>query len=362
MGKIVINISDDIINIVKRFHHLLVKSKNFIVLFAFIFLLSSTYDKKYKKYFHYLRSNKKENKQINNKKSLKVCICTLGKNENKYIKEFVKHYKKLGVDKIFLHDNNDISEKAENFEDVISKYIKKDFVEIIDYRGKVAPQLDIYTECYKKHKNKFDWVIFFDIDEFIHLKGYDNIKDFLSEKRFNRCKLIYFNCLRHTDNDLLYYDNRSLSTRFPYINWKSRSFTLKTIARGSIKRISFHTSHWLDRNITGCNVFGEEVIPSKKVKLNNNINEPKFKDYYIDHYCFKSTEEYINKINKGDGIFGFDNETRMHKINLYFDYNRITKDKIKYIERNTGLNLSEFKLKLNENRTNSKNQPNEKTK
>ena len=47
----------------------------------------------------------------------KICICTVGKMENKYIKEFVEYYKHLGVDKIFLYDNNELN--GEKFEDVI---------------------------------------------------------------------------------------------------------------------------------------------------------------------------------------------------------------------------------------------------
>ncbi len=31
-------------------------------------------------------------------KDIKVCVCTLGKLENKYIREFVQHYKNYGVD------------------------------------------------------------------------------------------------------------------------------------------------------------------------------------------------------------------------------------------------------------------------
>jgi len=58
------------------------------------------------------------------------------------------------------------------------------------------------------------------------------------------------------------------------------------------------------------------------------INNPKFKHYYIDHYCFKSTEEYINKINKGDAVFGNNNKTKIHKISLYFGYNKVTSEKI----------------------------------
>ena len=36
----------------------------------------------------------------------------------------------------------------------------------------------------------------------------------------------------------------------------------------------------------------------------------------------------------------------MHKIKLYFEYNRITLEKINYIENKTGLNLEKYKLML----------------
>ena len=38
----------------------------------------------------------------------------------------------------------------------------------------------------------------------------------------------------------------------------------------------------------------------------------------------------------------------MHKINLYFYYNKITLEKINYLENKTGLNLSSFRKKLND--------------
>ena len=125
-------------------------------------------------------------------------------------------------------------------------------------------------------------------------------------------------------------------------------YTLKTMMKGKTKKsFRFSTSHWLNRGLRGgCDVFGKVVIPTGKVRLGNNINHPRFKMYYIDHYCFKSTEEYINKINKGDGIFGYNNRTKMHKINLYLTYNKITSEKISYIENKTGLNLNQFKLML----------------
>ena len=319
----------------------LYKSSKYILIFFFLVILYTYFGEIifyniFKSIFpNFIKKQKKE-----------ICICTLGKEENKYIKHFVEHYKNLGVDKIFLYDNND--KNGENFEDVLSEYIKEGFIEILNYRGKIAPQLKVFEHCYNKYQSVYDWIIFFDIDEFIHLSNYTNIKKFLHEKKFDKCKLIYFNCVRHTDNDLLYYDSRPLEERFPIIHWNSSMYTLKSIIRGNItNHIKFTTTHWLNRGLKkGCNVFGKFVHPTWKVQLGDSINHPKYKMYYIDHYCFKSTEEYINKINKGDGEFGFKKRIKMHKIQLYFEYNRITLKKINYIENKTGLNLEEYKLML----------------
>ena len=87
---------------------------------------------------------------------IKVCLCTIGKNENKYVLEFVQHYKKYGIDKIYLYDNND--NNGEKFDEVLKDYIKNGFVEIINFRGSVAVQLKEYQDCYKNNYKKYDWL------------------------------------------------------------------------------------------------------------------------------------------------------------------------------------------------------------
>ena len=55
----------------------------------------------------------------------KICLCTVAKEENIYIREFIEYYKNYGIDKIFIYDNND--KNGEKFEDVINVfYIIKD--------------------------------------------------------------------------------------------------------------------------------------------------------------------------------------------------------------------------------------------
>ena len=73
------------------------------------------------------------------KSNNKTCICTLAKEENRYAREFVEYYYKIGVDKIYLYDNNNVN--GERFEEVIDDFVKSGFVQIIDIRGKKLPQL-----------------------------------------------------------------------------------------------------------------------------------------------------------------------------------------------------------------------------
>ena len=40
---------------------------------------------------------------------MKVLLCAIVKNENKYINEWLEHYKQLGFSKVILYDNNDIN-------------------------------------------------------------------------------------------------------------------------------------------------------------------------------------------------------------------------------------------------------------
>ena len=68
-----------------------------------------------------------ENIQIQqslNKYPLNIALCAIAKNENLYIREWVEHYKNIGVSKIFLYDNNDID--GERFEEVIIRAKNKD--------------------------------------------------------------------------------------------------------------------------------------------------------------------------------------------------------------------------------------------
>jgi hypothetical protein len=274
---------------------------------------------------------------------MKVCICTIAKQENKYVREFVEHYKNYGVDKIFLYDNNDLD--GEFFQQEINNYIKSNFVEIINFRGKIRPLFDMMNDCYKKNFKNYDWLIFFEMDEYIHLNNFKNIKKFLNNDKFNNCQKIQLNWVIHTDNNLLYYENRPLKERFPEIedNAKKNNINaiifIKCILKGHIPNIKIRSVHSINHNLQSCDGFGNYVKDNGPF-----ASHPDFRYYYIDHYNFKSTEEFIKKINKGDVLFYKDYQ--LQRIIFYFKINKVTKEKIKFIEEGTGLNLSTIRNKF----------------
>jgi hypothetical protein len=225
-------------------------------------------------------------------------MCTLGKKENRYIKEFIQYYEKIGIDQIFLYDNNDIND--ERFEDIIEDYINKSFVKIFNWRGRKKILLPYLNDCYNKNYKHYDWIVFYEIDEYIHLNNDISIKQFLNNPNFKKCQTINLNWVFHTDNNLIYYDNRTLHERFPEVQSSTKNEAktqfnfVKSIMKGNIPNIHIENTHYLSSKLISCNGFGELYqLKGQNLKKND------FKYYYIDHYYSKSLEEYISKINKG---------------------------------------------------------------
>ena len=107
-------------------------------------------------------------------------------------------------------------------------------------------------------------------------------------------------------------------------------------------KLNLHT-YSLINNINGCNGRGQEV------ELNSfGMEEQDFENYYIDHYFSKSLDEFIEKLKRGDANMGKDNNSFIKIIGNYFEYNKMTKEKIEYIENGIGLDLSEYKKLLND--------------
>ena len=275
--------------------------------------------------------------------NIRICLCTHGKKENNYLKEFVEYYINMGVDRIYIYNRNAKGGEETLFNTTpLKEFMESDKVRLEDWRGKGSLILDMMNHCYANHYGHYDWILFYEPDEFIHLNGINNIKTFLVDPKFEQCKKIYLNWVIHTDNDLYHYEDKPVQLRFPKILPKPQDpnntdfNVVKSIFRGKQENIKIDCLYRLNKMEDGCNGYGK-IAKMKSYKM----IEPDYDNFYIDHYFSKSVDEFIENIDKED----LDNNDIRFKNDLenYFKINNMTNDKIKYIEEKTKLDLSKYK-------------------
>ena len=271
--------------------------------------------------------------------NIKIALCTMGKKENLYVKEYIEYYKRLGFDHIFIYDNNDPND--EKFSDVINEKYKS-FVTIYDnINDSIKNQSMAFTQCYRNNKNKYDWILMADMDEYLVIVN-DKLKNYLNKEIFKKCDFIKIHWLLVTDNNLLHYDNRSLFERFkpPFI----RHPNIKTLVKGKIEDLTYSVHAPINshkRNIT-CNNIGR--ILNFSTFSNFYFSDINIDKAYILHFKFKSTEEFINKYKRGYNNW-WGKKFLNNRIHEYFKYNELSLSKIKYMEKELKKNLSKYKLK-----------------
>ena len=293
--------------------------------------------KNYKlKYFcnKYCFINKNYCKEFS-KKALNILLCIIIKGENIYLRQFIDYYFEIGVNKIIILDNN--INDGEILEEIINDYIDRKFVEIINIRNKKRYQTKGYTEVYNKYQKNYDWLMFFDVDEYLIIPKYKNIHDFLNEDKYNNYDIIHVSWVLFDDNDLIYYDNRTLLERFTrprhFIN---KSFNILNIHIKSILRNGFinfiwkGTPHTPEGNFKCCDINGKKVknIPflHKNPGIRSNLTVP-----YIKHFLFKTVEEYfLKKLPRGSATgLGKGKYEKIATKGKFFKHNNYKKEKEK---------------------------------
>ena len=257
----------------------------------------------------------------------KVAICAIGRNENRYAEEWVAHYKKIGVSKIFVYDNYFGNETP--LAETLKKYVDAGFVEIIDIHDRHPWQLHAYMDCYKKHGNEYAWIGFLDFDEYLRWNGKKKIESMFQQYQDADCVLV--NWRLFTDNGLVHYDPRPLAERFtevmPLKTKVKYDFPennhVKCFVRGGLGDVKFNSPHHPETKMKCVNVSGKEVPNSAFVHpFDHSVMR-------LDHYWTKTAEEWIRtKLARGfsSGHTYIDKFMRQQE-NYFFAVNERTPEK-----------------------------------
>lgn len=302
--------------------------------------VNSSYEISTKYTWKNVADNIEEMFDMKEESGLKTLLCCIGRLENQYIREYVEYYKSIGFTNICLYDNNRDGE--DDFHDVIGDYIDSGYVILKDYRNITTPcQFMAYNECYAEYGDKYDWIAFFDIDEYLFMNQGYSISTLLSDKRYDGYKMIHFNWLMFGDCDLVYNDGRPLISRFTTpLNIDAlceygfpETFHIKSVIRGGLGKITFGPTPHTVRDVDSCcNSYGIACDPKSP------FTPYDFRVGGLLHFSTKTAEEYSNKVNRGfcDG----NPNTKRSLVELFFKRNKVTKEKVDLFKEKTGVDVS----------------------
>ena len=305
--------------------------KIFIILFIILFISR-------KKSAHINNNNNIINhsnytKNINTKTKIKVALCTIAKKENRYIKYFVDIYKKLGYNHIYFFDNNGIGDESIDDIQIVKDGIKEGYISIINYKDKkpnIRTVTKSYYDCYKRYGLDYDWISFFDIDEYLILepKGGYTIQEFLDNPRFNECDIIKINWRVFNDNDQLDFEDKPLMERFPIeTSYKYENRHVKSTVRGKLNYKNFkrnYSPHSIWSNLKTCSASG------KKTKGRSPFLWPPDTEFAsLNHYVTKSVREFFSKkYKKKVDVDTISKKKKDYLFNYFFKVNKKTKKKV----------------------------------
>lgn len=205
--------------------------------------------------------------------SLKVALVCIAKDEDNYIEEWINYHLKLGFDKIVIYAND--WNYNNNNKNVIVKH----------FNGK-RMQIPAYNDFIKDNYNKYDYVAFIDVDEFIVLHEDIDIKSFIN--KYIDYNGIGINWYFFGDNNIKEVLSYNVLERFIMREEKPDKH-IKSILKltKDLRMVSPHNSNKFIVN-TDYNIINNAF----NYNATNNIVQ-------INHYFCKTFPEFLLKINRG---------------------------------------------------------------
>ena len=214
-----------------------------------------------------------------------LSLCCIIKNE-RYLEEFIIYHHIVGVEHFFIYDNNSdvpIKNRLNNF------YFNR-ICTIIDFPGK-SKQMPAYQHCIKHYGNKTKWLAIVDGDEYILPKKNWSIRDVLNN--YEHAEAIGINWVLFGSNFYNNIQSGYLVDKYRHCE-NGQNPHIKSIVQPRYVRDVDHPHYVKVKNPSRYIDCKRNVI-SGPFNYNNTIDL-----IQINHYSFKSLEEFIQKHHRGN--------------------------------------------------------------
>jgi len=215
---------------------------------------------------------------------MKVALTCIARDEDNYIEEWINYNLKLGFDDIFIYQHN--------WHCNIDRYnvhkINWGESNIQNTPG-TSIQVGAYNDFIQNNHKNYDWVAFFDVDEFLVLKKHNNVKDFILE--YEGVDAIGINWIFFGSNNLSFDGDYSVLKRFTKRS-KFASSTVKCIVKAD-KNINYMVHNPVNRMTTDThyNKFWGVTNDAKKIDIAQ-----------LNHYYSKTWDEWKKKQARNTSI------------------------------------------------------------
>ena len=274
--------------------------------------------------------------------SMKCAVVVGVRGDNDRLREWCLHYINLGFDKIILYDNN--PKGGENPLDVV--YDLKQFITYVDKRGDETKgkQMKYYSEALFLFKDQFDWIAFFDSDEYLVLNKDLLIKEYLSRDMFKDVDCIHVNWKMYNSGDRLFEDpDLSTFENYPTPMPLDFHYGYKFPENNHIKSI-VHSSHCRDKTVIFnhphyCMTWSGQTLTAVTASGHPCPNMYPWVAYDYEyaelrHYQLRTVDKFCFKRLGGRGMIMFDGAIYDPKkeIDRFFAYNKKTPEREQYIK------------------------------
>lgn len=225
---------------------------------------------------------------------MKIALVAIAKDEGKAILEWVAYYLGLGFDDIYLYDN----ESSDGTVGILRSIkgvapVHRIFWESVNGR---SPQVSAYNSFLENYGEIYDWVAFFDLDEFLVINDGRDIKSILSSYDQDT-SAVGVNWLTFGSSGQKARDYESVVSTFNSgpARHSGNNYHIKTILRPScVERMRIHNcdlraGHYKHPN-------GEFLEFPNKLGISGRIEHSVFQ---LNHYQIKSLDEFSEKIARG---------------------------------------------------------------
>jgi hypothetical protein len=216
-----------------------------------------------------------------------LSVCCIAKDEHPFIKEWIHHHLLVGAEKIIIFDN----ESSPSLRISLREYVQHGLVDLYEIPGK-EQQMAAYDCCLKEYEGKSKWIAFIDVDEFLIPKKHNDVRMILSDyEDYGGLGVhwVEFGSSGHLTRPLGG-QMRNYVHRFPLEHPKNMH--IKSIVQPGRIKSACDPHKFIYHEPWFC-------VDENRFPLAESQGPFTARDIQLNHYYYRSQEDYCQKLDRG---------------------------------------------------------------